>query len=45
MSVKSEISNLKFSKFLENNNNKFNKNEILSVSCKTRNGRGISNNI
>ena len=34
MSVKSEVSNWKFSTFLENNNNKFNKNEILNVLSK-----------
>jgi len=34
MSVKSEILNWKISKFLENNNNKFNKNEILNVLTK-----------
>ena len=31
MSVKSEVSNWKFSTFLENNNNKFNKNDILNI--------------
>jgi len=34
MSVKSEVSNWKFSAFLENNNNKFNKNDILNVLTK-----------
>ncbi len=34
MSVKSEVSNWKFSTFLENNNNKFNKNDILNVLAK-----------
>jgi diaminopropionate ammonia-lyase len=34
MPVKSEILNWKISKFLENNNNKFNKNEILNVLTK-----------
>ena len=34
MSVKSEVPNWKFSTFLENNNNKFNKNEILNVLSK-----------
>ena len=34
MSVKSEVSNWKFSTFLENNNNKFNKNDILNVLTK-----------
>ena len=34
MPVKSEVLNWKISKFLENNNNKFNKNEILNVLAK-----------
>ena len=34
MSVKSKVSNWKFSTFLENNNNKFNKNDILKVLAK-----------
>ena len=34
MSVKSEVSNWKFSTFLKNNNNKFNKNDILNVLAK-----------
>ena len=34
MPVKSEVLNWKISKFLENNNNKFNKNEILNVLTK-----------
>ena len=34
MSVKLEISNWKFSTFLENNNNKFNKNNILNTLAK-----------
>ena len=34
MSAKSEVSNWKFSTFLENNNNKFNKNDILNVLAK-----------
>ena len=34
MSLKSEVSNWKFSTFLENNNNKFNKNDILNVLAK-----------
>jgi len=34
MSVKSEVSNWEFSTFLENNNNKFNKNDILNVLAK-----------
>ena len=38
MSVKSEISNWKFSTFLENNNNKFNKNDILNVLAPARYG-------
>ena len=45
MSVKSEVPNWKFSTFLENNNNKFNKNEILNVLYKKRHGRSISHNI
>ena len=32
--LKSEVSNWKFSTFLENNNNKFNKNDILNVLTK-----------
>jgi len=34
MPVKTEVLNWKISKFLENNNNKFNKNEILNVLAK-----------
>jgi len=34
MSAKSEVSNWEFSTFLENNNNKFNKNDILNVLTK-----------
>ena len=34
MSVKPEVSNWKFETFLENSNNKFNKNEILNVLAK-----------
>jgi len=34
MSVKSEVSNWEFSTFLENNNNKFNKYEILNALAK-----------
>jgi diaminopropionate ammonia-lyase len=34
MSVKSEALNWKFSTFLENNNNKFNKNDVLNVLAK-----------
>ena len=34
MPVKSEVSNWKFSTLLENNNNKFNKNDILNVLTK-----------
>ena len=34
MSAKSEISNWQFSAFLENNNSKFNKHDILNVLAK-----------